>query len=412
MVIANRFNSSTLPKQRGEYPPLLHLKKPIFPPCFDCMGSVHNGSQQLEKVDPRRLDVIVVVPPDLTGAQARHIIQGLSIARKSGQSYSNHDCARGKCWNNSFDLQVKWLIDYYYSSHVYLEPNPVPNFVSMIHDKLHLLESLLRSFREGKSRGRTILVARCDADARAALLLRIPTLCLPPPSPSFPAQPTPKEDDVFRVLRTFESRELATQLARLLWAIEKMPQEPSIPYYDDNDQRDGLPRAIAAIFAAGSLYNIYHEKYFYHPMDKQASFTVTMYNRGFLNQRHPRRLPVFYKIAYGIACCILFLTLITFGVKRFFPAAARYLRISLRNYINPQGSYLGKVLLQIWEAVTFRVPEIEQARDIIIKLWNDHNKERQKQKKGNHSSSSGKANTGNSNKGSASSQKKRLGKHR
>lgn len=431
-VVADQYQSESLPQQRNQFPPLLTFPFPIISPCVSC-GHRPRPLRPLQflelsgGVEPTslrdKLTVVVLLPLEgLIAAEAREIVRGLSMARKSVLTTTDASCKPGGstlCWPDAIDLQVKWLLTDA-TNHRDLTMHPLPHFIEHQDSSLYL-DNILRSFQPNNtsSNNKTIVVADCDTDVRASLLLRIPTICLPSKAGTKSAR-TKESSDAFRVLEKIDSKEVATQVMRFLHTLRNAPQDTMMPYYD-NSKGDSLKIAVTAIRGAGDvLINDPGMPVFSDAGYKgaeaterrrtlQRSYAAAMEERGvtlapryILDPNLPFALTMRYWVAYGV----LFLSCSYLATKRVFPGVGRSLRTPLRNVQHHE-------LKLFLEASIARLPEFGVSLAALREFWKDRDNLRRQRLPGQTESTNGRQNgKASGSKSSSALHKKRTGKHR
>ena len=429
-VIADRYGTTSLPEQMSHYPPLLHFSTPIISPCMTCRDRPPPPPKpnkelpgRVEQTMPEnRLNVVVYLPEDFTSSQARQLLKGLHMARKSMRITTDETCnpenSKILCWPDQVDLQVKWLLTMEAVNHRYLSLHPLPNFVKEQDSSLYL-DNILHSFQSAAtSNEKTILVASCDSDARASLLLRIPTLCLPSTKRSKASRDN-ESNEAFRTLEKLESKDFAIQLIRFLYTLRNSPQEgANMPYYDDTDG-DSLERAVTIIRAAGNILHntgvtptaadLVGAQATLRSRKLQQSFVSAIQRRGLkLAPRRSTNHALEFTLK-RIACIILALACCLIAIRWVVPEISRYLRAPMRNMQRNQF----KIFL---EAFLARLPELENVLAAACEFWKD----RERLRRTNHNSrdslngrQNGKTQTKSSgSKSSNGAHKKRMGKYR
>jgi hypothetical protein len=353
--------SSSPPLLRSNLPPLMHLKAPLFPPCVTCSQET-NSTARFEYNSA----VIIVLPPfDLRASQGREVIRGLSMARNSLHDYGDPQ------WNGPTDFSVKWMVSSDASNSEFLLQDPVPSFITRVNASLFIDNLLLST----ESNSTPIVIGRCDGDVKAAILMRVPTLCLPGFSSGHYLRDAKGQDnnEAWEALQSIESKEVALNVLRMLSQLQESPPRRAASYFE-SDSGDSLQRVLDAVQAASHLVSQYR---FLMGLKSGKPVNRRDLQRRFVMELKGDRLyvpspsdhrPFYVTILESFAWLIFLLSLFYLFLKHVDPNAYRRLRIprSLRNYFNHS---------RIWESMMARLPEVDRACEALIQLWKDNHEE-------------------------------------
>ena len=441
-VLANEYQSSSLPKQREYMPPVMHFSTPIFPPCIACLQN-HPPPRHpaIATLPPAKLFpgependslyVLVYLPvADFTASEAREVLNGLHIVHRSisftdtDETWCNQESSK-ICWSAPIDLKVKWLLTDS-SNHRFLSQHPLPEFVTQIEaHRYH--DHLLRAFQNTTKNDKTILMANCDGDAGSALLLRIPTLCFPSKKVApLPACLDKGGNSALRTLSKIESKQIATEIIRFLHTLRTLSPEQTLTSRYDNNEGNSLRRAVTAILEAANLlrsqritlaptdFEYNGRRAYLHSRWLQRLFAATIEAKGLrlapsYTQNTSSTTTVMHWLASSVLCSAAFYLII----RRTFPGAARQLRTSLLNAELRQFKFFV-------EAFHVHLPEIQSALKALSELFKEHDNLERRQPSGEavllrltNEQHNGKIHQKLSgNKSGHSSHKKRMAKHR
>jgi hypothetical protein len=242
-VLGHEFNASA-PSPKASFPPILHLQGPIFPPCMPCRNRSIITQQKPAIQQGETVTVLFLPPWDLSASWSREVTKGLTMARRSLLCYQGacDRTATTNCWHDRLDLRVKWLVDTDLAHLSYKPTEPIPSFIQLENASL-FLDDLISHSEEGL----TIVLAHCDDEARAALLLGIAVVCLATRSKMQQSRPGAK---VYH-LPTYQAREIAMQVTQLVWNLKtKISPEEDFSHLKSK-QSDSLHRLVRVIDGTG-----------------------------------------------------------------------------------------------------------------------------------------------------------------
>eukprot|EP00797_Seminavis_robusta_P033206 Sro764_g199030.1 n/a (288) ;mRNA; r:10242-11105 len=250
------------------------------------------------------------------------------------------------------------------ANYLYMPPSRPPGWVEIQNASL-FLDNLLHYTKT--NHGPTIVMAQCDDEARAVLLMDVPILCL-----ATRGTQQSRENTKVRHLRNFQAREIATKIVNIVWDVRDLALEPTYALHDN--EPGSLSRLVSAIQTAGSLIKTpqWPLPDFFQPKkasELQWDFSVAMERKDTLIIGDRKELSQTHTVFWWASWVIIAVSTFLAVVSWIWPLSSRFLRLNGNEH---QGLFDGpKQCVEAWLA---RLPEFNTLWESFRKAWKEDKK--------------------------------------